>query len=181
MIELISILISIFKEVKEGLSDSKKFLKEKRRKEIIQNLVILKFILSDVIKTAEDIFSSIEVINKSRIDSIVNAEMKLLYKKTLKQYNNLHAIKTYLLDSDLDFILNTFDSELIYNIKEFTDKKSSRLYYFLSFDLKASDIRKKYKSEYIKKGLDLLSELKKIQVSFTKFLKENATFNDILK
>jgi hypothetical protein len=48
------------------------------------------------------------------------------------------------------------------------------------YDLKASDIRKKYDDNYLKEGKKLIEELKRTSNSYSSFLQEHIKIEDII-
>jgi hypothetical protein len=179
MIESIGGIISLFNGLKEGLLGSWETLKKGKKKKVIRKLVVLKITLEDIIETAEEIFSSIEVINQSKRTS--KEEMEILKEKIRNQSHNLYLLQINFHDPTSEKILKTFNPELRRNIERLTHEKSSRINYFFRFyDLKASAIRKKYNYDYIQEGYVLLNKLKETSVSFTEFVNEHATIEDII-
>ena len=180
MIESISVIISIFNGLKNGLNGSSEILKKGEKKKIIGRLVILKINLEDIIDTSEDIFTSIEKIKHSRKTS--KKDLKILEDKIRNQSRNLHNLLFNFRDPTIEKILKTFNPQLRRDIKDYTHIKKSRINYFM-FDLSnfnVNEIRNKYDEEYLRKGYNLLDELKETSANFTSYIKENASIEDII-
>lgn len=179
MFESIGGIISLFNGLKEGLIGSWETLKKGKKKKVIRKLVILKITLEDIIETAEEILSSIEIITNSKRTS--KDDMDDLKEKIKNQSHQLYLLQINFHDSTSEKILKTFNPELRRSIERLTHEKTSRINYLFNFyDLKASHIRKKYRPEYIQEGYSLLKKLNETSVSFTEFINNHATIEDIL-
>ena len=180
MIESIGGIISIFNGLKEGLTGSWGIIKKGKKKRIIRKLVKLKLTLEDIIETANDIFASIEGIIKTK--RTPKKDIEALKELIRIQDSNLRDLLSSFYDPTLEKILKTFTSELRRNITELTHRKESRINYFMFriYDLKASDIRKKYDDNYLKEGRKLIEELQKTSDSYSSFLQEHINIEDVI-
>ena len=180
MIESISGIISLFNGLKEGLTGSWGIIKKGKKKRIIRKLVKLKLTLEDIIETANDIFTSIEGIIRAK--RTPKKDIEALKELIRIQDSNLKALLSSFFDPTSDKILKTFSSELRRNIRNLTHTKRSRIDFFMYnlYDLKASDIRKKYDDNYLKEGKKLIEELKRTSNSYSSFLQEHIKIEDII-
>ena len=180
MIESISGIISLFNGLKDGLTGSWETIKKGKKKRIIRKLVTLKLTLEDIIETAEEIFSSIEIIIQTKKTS--KQELEILKEKIRIQDHNLRVLLISFNDPTSDKILKTFNSDLRRDIMNLTHMKMSRINFFMYdlYDLKGSDIRKKYNEEYLKDGHNLLKDLKTTSNSFSLFLKDHVSIEEII-
>jgi len=180
MFESISEIISLFNGFKDGLTGSWETIIKWKKKRIIRKLVILKLTLEDIIETAEEIFSSIEDIIQTKKTS--KEKLDTLKEKVIIQQNNLQILLINFHDPTTEKILKTFNSDLRRNIMYLTDWKASRINFFIYRfnNLKVSDIRKKYSKDFLKDGYKLLKDLKITSDSFSSFLKEHASIEEII-
>ncbi len=180
MIEAITGILGIFNGLKAGLTGSWEILIKGKRIKVIRKLVILKITLEDIIDSAEDILISIEEIlnhkksSKEQIDS--------LKIKIQNQSRNLHLMLANLDDELSQKIFKTFKPELRKELERYINNKDLRMNFFSPrlYNLKASDIRKKYNENYLKEGYSLINELKTTSKSFTDFVTNHASIEDIL-
>jgi len=180
MIESIGGIISLFNGLKNGLTGSWETLKKGKRKKIIRKLVVLKITLEDIIESAEEIFASIEMIIQAKRTS--KEDLELFKERIRTQSYNLRVLLNNFRDPISEKILKTFNPELRRNIEKHTHEKRSRINYFMYnlYDLKATNIRKKYNKEYLEKGYAILNNLKETSAEFTLFVNKHASIEDIL-
>lgn len=179
MSEYLSEIMSLIIGFQAGLIGSWKTIKKWKKKRILRKLVSLKLTLEDIIETAEDIFSSIEDIIQTKKTS--KEKLETLKESVEIQKHNLHVLLISFNDPTTEKILKTFNSDLRRNIRNLTFAKMSRISYFIYRfnNLKASGIRKKYNEDFLKDGYNLLKDFKKTSDSFSSFIKEHASIEDI--
>lgn len=181
MVENIGTLVALYKTLIEGIRSIKLRTKSKQKNRIHRKIITIQIILENIIDTAEQILSiiNIHIEGDSKLDKNTKNKLKNL---TSLQRNNLVELLVTLRDDTSEYIFKLFAPQLRRNIIQYIHIKGGRIEKLIwNLDqFESRNLKKLYNVEHYKEGIELLSQLKNCSKDLSNFIKSHINLEEAI-